>query len=90
MQFTLGEMETLVQDFVLAPSPVITGDLDGNGLVNVVDAVLLLRHAALLLSLTPAQLLAADADGDCCVDVADAIVILRYIADLVEELPSLS
>lgn len=65
------------------------GDLDGNGLVNVIDAVILLRYSVSLFSLTPQQLLFADANGDGHVTLADVIVILRYIAGLVEELPAL-
>jgi bacillopeptidase F len=65
----------------------IYGDLDGSGSVNVVDAVMVLRHAASLLSLTPEQAAAADANGDGYVNIADAIIVLRYIAGLVGELP---
>ena len=63
------------------------GDLDGNGTVNVTDAVLILRYITGHVPLEPAQLQLADVNGDGKVNVADAVVILRHIVGLVSELP---
>jgi len=68
-------------------SPVVYGDLSGDGAVNVDDAIILLRSIVGLTQLTPEQERCADVNEDGKIDVADAIVILRYIVGLVDELP---
>ena len=88
IEFSLAVMETKVFDFILEPSSAITaGDLNGDGTVNVADAIILLRSIVGLATLEFPQLLAADVNLDGMVDVADAVVILRYIVGLVSSLP---
>jgi uncharacterized repeat protein (TIGR02543 family) len=63
----------------------IPGDVNGDGVVSTTDAVLILRHAAGIL--TPRDyinfcFIAADVNGDGKVDTADAILILRMVAGL--------
>ena len=53
------------------------GDVDGNGTVNVTDAVMALRHAMGIINLTSAQIARGDVDGNGVVNVTDAITILR-------------
>gem|GEM_PF-1991319 len=53
------------------------GDVDGNGSVNVTDAVLALRHAMGLITLTGEQLARGDVDGNGTVNVTDAVTIMR-------------
>lgn len=60
----------------------LTGDLDDNGVINVVDAVQLLRYVASLLQLSPRQIRAADANSDGRINAADAIAVLRHVAGL--------
>lgn len=55
------------------------GDADGNGAVNVNDAVAVLKHIVGNGVLTGNRLLAADADGSGSVNVNDAVAILKYI-----------
>lgn len=61
------------------------GDVDGNGLVNAADAVMVLRSDAGLTTLTAAQTAAADINGDGTVNASDAVQILRYDAGLITE-----
>ena len=58
-------------------SPVIPGDVDGNGTVTIADAILALRCSMGLLSLTPEQLSAGDMNGDGTITIADAVTLLR-------------
>ena len=67
--------------------PDLCGDLNGNGTVDVSDAILLLRYITGLVTLTPEQQRLADVNGDGEINVADAVLILRYIVGLVGELP---
>ncbi|MBR0156508.1 MAG: dockerin type I repeat-containing protein [Clostridia bacterium] len=53
------------------------GDVDGNGTVNVTDAVMALRHAMGIITLTSEQIHRGDVDGNGIVNVTDAITILR-------------
>ena len=58
-------------------SPVLPGDVDGNGSVTIADAILALRRAMGLIALSPEQTEAADMDGNGSITIADAIMILR-------------
>jgi hypothetical protein len=60
----------------------LCGDGDLNGMVEVTDAVLVLRSVVKVATLTERQVKAADADGNGQVDVTDAVKILRIIVNL--------
>ena len=67
------------------PDISITGDLNGDNLVSVDDAVLTLtiyakRAAGMDVDFSEAQVAAADINGDGIVDVKDAVAILTYYA----------
>ncbi|MBR3383439.1 MAG: Ig-like domain-containing protein [Clostridia bacterium] len=53
------------------------GDVDNNGIVDSVDALIILRSTMDLVTLTSSQTLAADYNGDGVVNSLDAIAILR-------------
>lgn len=55
----------------------IPGDVDGNGVVDTTDAIMVLRYTLGVIDLTPEQQLAADYNGDNVIDTMDAILILR-------------
>ena len=82
---TVAEGVELEYDFAL--EEIAFGDVNGDGRVNVADAIFLLRSIVGLVTLEPSQFSAADVNLDGEVNVADAIVILRYIVGLVPELP---
>ncbi|MBR3597772.1 MAG: cadherin-like beta sandwich domain-containing protein [Clostridia bacterium] len=63
------------------------GDVDGNRKINVLDANLVRRCSAKLISFTEEQLLAADVDGNGKVNVLDANLIRRYTAKLISVFP---
>jgi hypothetical protein len=63
----------------LTPEP---GDADLNGVVDVRDAILVLRALVGLEALTPDQTAAADIVADGAIDVLDAVGILRKIVGL--------
>ena len=62
---------------VFESSPDLLGDVDGNGDVNIADAILAMRHAMGLITLTPEQIAIGDINGDGLVTLPDSIVILR-------------
>lgn len=63
------------------------GDLNGNGVIEVSDAIILLRSVAGLAALSPIQDAAADLCPDGKINVGDAVAMLRYIVGLVPGLP---
>lgn len=60
----------------------ILGDVDYNGSVEVLDAVLSLRAAMGLISLSEEQALAADFDESHSLNVTDSVMILRAALQL--------
>ncbi|MDR0851853.1 MAG: dockerin type I repeat-containing protein [Clostridiales Family XIII bacterium] len=54
-----------------------SGDLDGDGIVTVFEAVILARYITGLETLTPAQIAAVDMDGDGELTIMDAVLLLR-------------
>ena len=70
-----GSFEVEIADMII-------GDVDGDGSTTVADALLAMRQAMELITLSGAQLAAGDIDGDGIVTVGDAIVILRMALQL--------
>jgi hypothetical protein len=70
--------------FVAVPNPVEfgSGDVDGDGFIDVRDVVTLLRYVVGILPLSSQQLSAAEVTGDTQVDVQDAVQILRTIVGM--------
>ena len=58
-------------------SEIMLGDVNGDEIVNIADAALILRYSIGLLSFDDTQLLAADVNGDGNVNTVDAALILR-------------
>ena len=76
-----------VASFVYGTEPeYMVGDANSDNIVDVNDAVHVLRYVALLTELNETQLQAADANRDGIVDVNDAVTILRYVAGLITSL----
>lgn len=81
---TTDEALEKVASFKYGTKPPYTlGDVNNDGSIDPKDAVLVLRHAAALITLSGDQLKAADVNGDNTVDPKDAVKILRYAAKLI-------
>jgi hypothetical protein len=65
------------------------GDVNGNGKVDVGDAVLILRQSAGILNLPPSIIELANVDGsnDGKVGPADAILVLQRVVRLIDQFP---
>ena len=63
-------------------NPVLLGDVDGDGEVSVLDATLMQRYSAMMITFTDNQLRAGDIDGDGEVDVTDITMLQRYLAQM--------
>lgn len=63
------------------------GDVDGDGMVTPVDADLVARYVANIITLTPEQLARADVDGSGEVDVFDGMMIAQYVEGVINTFP---
>ncbi len=70
---------------LLISTMLMIGDVDGNGKIDVKDAILVLKHVVKLIELESLDRKAADTNGDKNIDVNDAILILKYIVGLIEK-----
>lgn len=55
------------------------GDVDNDGKITEIDALLIFHHKAGEITLSDEELLRADADGDGSASIADALKILKHI-----------
>ncbi len=68
------------------PAPAITyGDVDGNGKVEAVDALEVLKSVVGKVNLTDDQFKAADTDGNGKADAADALNILKKVVGKIDK-----
>ena len=70
---------------LLISTMLMIGDVDGNGKIDVKDAILVLKHVVKLIELESLDRKASDTKGDKNIDVNDAILILKYIVGLIEK-----
>jgi bacillopeptidase F len=77
-----------VQQQNFFPGIGLFGNLNGDGRVDVGDAVMLLRHIVSLHPLACGEMPAADVNLDNRIDVSDAILILRHLVGLEPSLPA--
>lgn len=80
-QFLLYNAETNT----LSPLGLVRGDVNYDGIIDLVDVRLALRHANSLVSLPAVQREAADMDGNNSITTADAQAILNIRAGIVDE-----
>lgn len=59
------------------------GDINGDGSVDIADALLISRFDAKLVDIDESQMISADVNKDESVDIADALLISRFDASLV-------
>ncbi len=73
------------------PEPIIYGDVNNNGTVDIGDVILVLRHIVGLIDLEqefgPEAVTRADVTGTGNVNINDAILIMQYIIGLIDEFP---
>jgi hypothetical protein len=67
---------------VFAADRVIPGDTNLDGKVNIKDATLIQKHAALIEILSGDSLMVSDVDNNGSVNVKDATCIQKYIAKM--------
>lgn len=67
--------------------PYTLGDVDGDGYIDSIDALMVLQHAAKLEGhiLSGSAFSAADVNNDGTADSIDALLILQYAAKLIDE-----
>ena len=79
----------IVTDTPLETEPDLPmGDVNGDGKINYLDAIMVLRHDANIIQLDDSQLKAAEVNGDGKVNYLDAIMILRYEAGIIKNFES--
>ncbi len=71
----------------LTAKTILSGDVDENGRIDAVDALLTLQAAAQKVTLTKAQTIAADVDGEAGVSAADALLILKRATGAIGTFP---
>lgn len=77
------------EDVLITPDPdILPGDVDGNGVVNILDAKLVVSYYNELTDLTDAQLLAADVNHDGIVNLPDANLIAAYYTGNISSFPT--
>lgn len=62
-----------------------TGDANGDGIIDILDATIIQKYTASKTELTQAQLNAADVNGDGSVDILDATQIQKFAAGIITE-----
>ena len=65
----------------------VYGDVDENGSVNIMDAILLNRYLMIGAPLSAQGMLNADVDNSGSCDATDSLIILKYITKIVTFLP---
>ena len=66
----------------------LLGDVNGDGLVDTLDSMLILRWDAELIGADALNLKMGDTNGDGLVDTLDSMLILRLDAELIDKLPA--
>lgn len=74
--------------FRVVEAPLVTiGDLNNDGISDVLDAVMIQKYTVDKTELNKQQLLAADVNNDNVVDILDAIMIQKFAAGKIEGYP---
>ncbi len=82
LQAAIDELE----EITVTPEPEL-GDVNGDGQITAMDALLALQAATGKLNLTDEQKAAANVNGDEAVTAEDALVLLQYATQKISELP---
>ena len=68
-------------DTVQWATTVAYGDVNDDGIINITDALLVLKHITDQSTLNAQQQQAADVNGDKIINITDALLILKHITD---------
>lgn len=74
------------------PSPAVrgSGDVNGDGEIDILDCIALNKHLLGAQELTAEQISAADVDGSGKADAGDSLNILKYVLEILKDFTSLS
>lgn len=75
-----------LEEITVTPEPML-GDVNGDGKITAMDALLALQGATGKINLTDEQKAAANVNGDEEVTAEDALVLLQYATQKISELP---
>lgn len=78
-----GWVDEVRVDYANPPAPIADGDIDGNGVVDMVDALMAMRHSLGITYLSDEQLAHADVNNDGVINNEDAIIIARVALNLI-------
>jgi len=85
MATPLASRVFVIYTFILpAAGDFLPGDVNGDGMVNSLDAAQALKFDALIIELSETALTAADVNGDGSVNSLDAAMILKYDAGIID------
>lgn len=74
--------------FIVVEAPLITvGDLNNDGVSDVLDAVMIQKYTVDKIELNKQQIIAADVNNDNIVDILDAVTIQKFAVDKISEHP---
>ncbi|MDQ2086829.1 glycoside hydrolase family 9 protein [Herbivorax sp. ANBcel31] len=71
----------------ISDGDIVYGDLNGDGVVDSTDAVLLSRYILEITDSFPAPLESADLNGDGVIDSTDAVLMSRYVLEMISSFP---
>ena len=80
-----NHLDTQVQSVAVTVEPVLFGDVNFDGIVDIADALMISRYDVELAEMNEKQLFVGDVDGDGEVNIADALMISRYDAGLLDK-----
>ena len=80
-----GKKATCVVNLEKKEEPYTLGDINSDGVINTLDAILVLQYISHKTTLTDAQKLAADTSKDGIINTVDAIKILQYVSHKITE-----
>jgi len=80
-----GMAETLPASITIGSGTVVLkGDVDGNGVVNIIDALMIAQYSVGLNLSTNFNVLAADVNGDIMINIIDALMVAQYSVGLIQ------
>ena len=79
---TTADGTVFIAHFEHNPGAPCSGDIDGDGVISVADALKILRAAMGIIQFTSEQAAAADFSGDGIISIADAVYVLRVALGL--------